>query len=78
MDVDGDMTAEHGKTVDGTVACCRKIIDGAIDCTGCLDDQWASASADFTEEELSIAQRMLYVVGQAREKGVTKQALMVC
>ncbi|KAJ7593112.1 hypothetical protein C8J56DRAFT_1013301 [Mycena floridula] len=75
MDLD-ELTANHGMTVDETPACCRKVVDGVIDCSACLDEQWGLTCAEFTEETITIAQRLLWLVGQSREKGVSKQTIV--
>lgn len=68
--------AVHGQAVDGSVACCRRVADnGVIDCTGCLDEQWASVSQTFSAEEMAVAHAILSIVGQAGGQGSSKIAL---
>lgn len=70
--------AVHGQAVDGSVACCRRVTDnGVIDCTGCLDEQWASVSQTFSAEEMTVAHAVLSIVGQAGGQGSSKLALAV-
>lgn len=81
MDIDGQDSSKetrHGQTVDGTIACCKRTCyDGVFDCSGCLDEQWAISSPGLTEEEMPRAQLLLWAVGQAGDKGVTKRDLVV-
>ncbi len=70
--------AVHGQAVDGSVACCRRVTDnGVIDCTGCLDEQWAGVSQTFSAEEMTVAHAVLSIVGQAGGQGSSKFALAV-
>ncbi|KAK0478540.1 hypothetical protein IW261DRAFT_1551813 [Armillaria novae-zelandiae] len=66
----------HGQAVDGSVACCRRLADnGVVDCTVCLDEQWASVSQTFSAEEMAVAHAILSIVGQAGGKGSSKIVL---
>ncbi|THU88448.1 hypothetical protein K435DRAFT_830546 [Dendrothele bispora CBS 962.96] len=68
----------HGKTVDGNPGCCKQTTyKGVIDCSACLDESWVVRSATFTPAELELARLVLFLVGQAGEKGVTRQDLLV-
>jgi len=68
----------HGRTVDGGPGCCKqKAHKGVIDCSACLDDLWAARSATLGQTELELARLILFLVGQAGKKGVTKQDLLV-
>ncbi|KAJ3736873.1 hypothetical protein DFJ43DRAFT_382574 [Lentinula guzmanii] len=68
----------HGVAVDGSTACCRKNILGAVvNCSGCLDELWKIHSANFSAEELTTAQSILWSVGQAGAKGLSKQDLIL-
>ncbi|KAJ4476656.1 hypothetical protein J3R30DRAFT_3292589 [Lentinula aciculospora] len=76
MDVE-DTSVVHGVTVDGSPACCRKNILGAVvNCSGCLDELWRIHSTDLSPEELNTAQLILWLVGQAGAKGLSKQELI--
>ncbi|KAJ7596727.1 hypothetical protein C8J56DRAFT_295687 [Mycena floridula] len=66
----------HGRTVDSTPACCKKVVDGVTDCSACLDEQWSATCSEMTAEDMTIAQQVLWLVGQAREKGATKKKLV--
>ncbi|KAJ3864146.1 hypothetical protein EV359DRAFT_41641 [Lentinula novae-zelandiae] len=78
MDVDEDLSVVHGVTVDGSPACCRKNILGAVvNCSGCLDELWRTHSANFSANELSTAQLILWLVGQAGAKGLSKRDLIL-
>ncbi len=71
--------AEHGRTVNHLAACCRQTCDnGVIDCSACLNEHWASLSASLLPEEMSLAELVLWIVGQAGSQGATKQTLVVC
>ncbi|KAG7450180.1 uncharacterized protein BT62DRAFT_495486 [Guyanagaster necrorhizus] len=68
--------AVHGQAVDGSAACCRRVTDnGVVDCTGCLDEQWASVGPTFSAKEMAIAHSVLSIVGQAGSQGSSKIAL---
>ncbi|KAK0208398.1 hypothetical protein DFS33DRAFT_1303084 [Desarmillaria ectypa] len=68
--------AVHGQAVDGSAACCRRATDnGVVDCTGCLDEQWASISPTFSAGEMAIAHSVLSIVGQAGGQAASKIAL---
>ncbi|SJL05812.1 uncharacterized protein ARMOST_09148 [Armillaria ostoyae] len=68
--------AVHGQAVDGSAACCRRVTDnGVVDCTGCLDEQWASVSLTFSAEEMIVAHAVLSIVGQAGGQGSSRIAL---
>lgn len=78
MTVDEKPADNHGTTVDGSPACCRKNTpDAVIDCPGCLDELWSAHSSHFNAIELEIAQLVLWLGGQAGPKGVTKDDLAV-
>ncbi|KAJ3882381.1 hypothetical protein F5051DRAFT_500584 [Lentinula edodes] len=78
MDVDEDLSVVHGVTVDGSLACCHKNILGAVvNCSGCLDELWRTHSANFSANELNTAQLILWLVGQAGAKGLSKQDLIL-
>ncbi|KAJ3853299.1 hypothetical protein EV368DRAFT_39211 [Lentinula lateritia] len=78
VDVDEDLSVVHGLAVDGSPACCRKNILGAVvNCSGCLDELWRTHSANFSANELNTAQLILWLVGQAGAKGLSKQDLIL-
>ncbi|KIK71368.1 hypothetical protein GYMLUDRAFT_90342 [Collybiopsis luxurians FD-317 M1] len=78
IDIAEDPAVRHGMTVDGRPACCRKEILGAVvDCSGCLDELWRAYSSQFSAQELDTAQLILWLVGQAGVKGMSKQDLVV-
>lgn len=80
MEVESDPpTSDHGTTDDSSAACCRRSCDeGLVDCSACLKAEWAALSASLDPEELKIADSVATVVAQGREKGVTKDLLLVC
>ncbi|KAK0465216.1 uncharacterized protein EV420DRAFT_1759926 [Desarmillaria tabescens] len=81
MDIDpvgskGTSDTVHGQAVDGSAACCRRATDnGVVDCTGCLDEQWARVSSTFSPGDMAIAHSILSVVGQAGGQGASKITL---
>ncbi|KAJ3835083.1 hypothetical protein F5878DRAFT_328184 [Lentinula raphanica] len=78
IDIDKDSSVIHGVAVDGSPACCRKNALGTIvNCSGCLDELWKIHSARLSAEELSTAQLILWSVGQAGARGLSKQDLIV-
>ncbi|KAJ3764305.1 hypothetical protein EV360DRAFT_31693 [Lentinula raphanica] len=77
IDIDKDSSVIHGVAVDGSPACCRKNALGTIvNCSGCLDELWKIHSARLSAEELSTAQLILWSVGQAGARGLSKQDLI--
>ncbi|KAF9073871.1 hypothetical protein BDP27DRAFT_1318300 [Rhodocollybia butyracea] len=78
MDVDEDPALVHGRTVDGLVACCRKnILGGVVDCSACLDELWKAHRGQLNARELSIAELILWRVGQAGAQGMLKRDLLM-
>ncbi|KAK7019694.1 hypothetical protein VNI00_017994 [Paramarasmius palmivorus] len=68
----------HGKTADGSPACCKRTIAvEIIDCTTCIEDAWSAKSTTLTAAEMLIAQLVMWLVGQAGKGGVTKEDLVM-
>ena len=69
---------DHGLTVDGNAACCRKrVFLGLVDCAACLTEAWSSFIEHLSPEERDDAQWVIDTVRQAGAAGVRKSKLMV-
>jgi len=78
MEMDGGpFISGHDTTDDGSPACCKRSCDeGLVDCSACLKDEWGNFSGSLGPEELEVAQSVMTVVAQGKEKGVTKDHLL--
>jgi hypothetical protein len=68
---------EHGKTIQGTVACCRKYSEAVVNCDSCLNTAlrvWADQS-DTKERE--VAHRVLDMLDVAGIAGLDINTLLV-
>jgi hypothetical protein len=73
-----EVSAGHGLTVDDDVACCRQLSGtGVVDCTACLEEEWASIQESLDPQEVRVATQVLAVVRDAKEQGVTKSHAQV-
>lgn len=77
-DTKKEETLMHGSAVDGTPACCRREAPTAVvNCASCLDEQWAISRSGFVPEEMVIAEKLLWAVGQSSGTGLSKTDLVV-
>lgn len=68
---------EHGKTIQGTVACCRKYSEGVVNCELCLNTAlrvWADHS-DTNDRE--VARRVLDMLDVSGINGLDVDTLLV-
>lgn len=77
MEVDSVTPPNHGKSIDGGTACCRRVGKGVVDCTACLDEEWNVMGPTLDIEEMRLSQLMLFLIGQAGDGGVSKEDLIV-
>ena len=74
-----DIDDNHGITVDGNAACCRRMIFvGLVDCVACLNEAWSGFIEHLDPEERDNAQWVIDTVRLAGATGVRKSKLMVC
>ncbi|KAI0308044.1 hypothetical protein B0F90DRAFT_1664967 [Multifurca ochricompacta] len=66
----------HGKTADGTVACCRKYSDGLVNCESCLDTALRAWAAESDAKEQEILRRVLDILEGAGPAGLNIGALI--
>lgn len=67
----------HERDIQGETACCVRLTDGAVDCASCLREEWSSIRDSLTEQERNVAEKILDVVRNRGEPGITKFDLMV-
>ena len=73
-----DIEDDHGLTVDGNAACCRRAVFlGLVDCAACLNEAWSGFIEHLSPEERGYAQWVIDTVRQAGAAGVRKSKLMV-
>lgn len=73
-----DIEDDHGFTVDGNDACCRRsAFLGLVDCAACLNESWSGFIEHLSPEERDDAQWVIDTVRQAGAAGVRKSKLMV-
>lgn len=69
--------SNHGLTLKGQVACCRKVMEGLVDCQSCIEENKINFIADLMPEDAGLVQRISAIVEQAGSQGVTKDQLLV-
>lgn len=73
-----DSASTHGKTIQGDLACCRKVsVKGLVDCIGCLAARTAEVLRGMSEEEARVARAVLGCVEESGGKGVAGHVLLV-
>lgn len=76
--VSNDYVPGHGGSLDGSEGCCRRLSGtDIIDCTACLEEEWVSFNDSLTPEERDCARKVLAVVRNGGEHGVSKVQLRV-
>ncbi|KAJ7071454.1 hypothetical protein C8F01DRAFT_1110582 [Mycena amicta] len=72
-----ETVAEHGTTVDGTPACCKRLNeDSLIDCPACLEEEWATLYESLDTNDRDIFQLILDVVTACGKGGISKSELL--
>ncbi|PSR80716.1 hypothetical protein PHLCEN_2v6632 [Hermanssonia centrifuga] len=70
------LLGNHGKTISGEQACCRKSTSGLVDCVACLTSESSKLIEGCLDEPKSrLLSRVLEVLAQAGSDGVTKTQL---
>lgn len=72
-----DDNAGHGKTLEGTVACCRKYSDGLVNCESCLNlalDVWFVQS---NAKQREVCRHVLNLLEAAGSTGLDMNTLIV-
>lgn len=72
-----DNNAGHGKTLEGTVACCRKYSDGLVDCDSCLNLALEGWFAQSNAKEREVCQHLLNILNAAGPTGLDMNTLVV-
>ncbi len=72
---DGD--EGHGKTINGTSACCRKYSDGQVDCDSCLNTALKASFVQSDPKEQEVSRHVLAVVDKAGPAGINITTLIV-
>jgi hypothetical protein len=79
VDLETEYPPGHGTAAPGIPASCRKLSDGVIDCSGCLDSQWPieEEKMKVSGTDMKIVDGILRLVGSSLVIGVTKADLVV-
>jgi hypothetical protein len=72
---DGD--EGHGKTIEGTVACCRKYSDGQVNCDACLDTALKAWVVQSDPKEQEVSRSILDVLDKAGPAGLDINTVIV-
>jgi transcription factor C subunit 3 len=72
---DGD--EGHGKTTEGTVACCRKYSDGQVNCDSCLNTALRAWVVQSDPKEQEVYRSILDVLDEAGHAGLDTSTLIV-
>jgi len=67
----------HGHGIHGNTAACQLRTAGIIDCTACLDAQFALIAPTLSPDEAEIIHRVLSLVGRLGPDGASKDQLIV-
>jgi hypothetical protein len=70
--------ATHGFTDDGHPGSCAQVTDDSvITCAACLNREWQEASRELSEPTKVVCQKVLEVIRQAGDEGISKTSLSV-
>jgi hypothetical protein len=72
-----DSDEGHGKTTDGTVACCRKYSDGQVNCDSCLNTALKAWVVQSDPKEQEVSCRILDVLDAAGPAGLDISTVIV-
>ncbi|KAH8835939.1 hypothetical protein DL96DRAFT_1576137 [Flagelloscypha sp. PMI_526] len=71
--------ATHGFTDDGHPASCAQVTDDSvITCAACLNREWQEASRELSEPTKVVCRKVLEVIRQAGDEGISKTSLSAC
>ncbi|KAH9050483.1 hypothetical protein EDB84DRAFT_1449184 [Lactarius hengduanensis] len=68
--------AEHGKTTEGTVACCRRYSDGLVNCNSCLNLALGVWFAQSNAKEREVCRHVLNTLEAAGPTGLDMNTLV--
>ncbi|KAH9178894.1 hypothetical protein EDB89DRAFT_2111752 [Lactarius sanguifluus] len=68
--------AEHGKTTEGTVACCRRYSDGLVNCNSCLNLALGGWFAQSNAKEREVCRHVLNTLEAAGPTGLDMNTLV--
>lgn len=77
LDACADDSMLHGKTEDGSIACCRKVSDDAVDCQACLDQAFSSFTASLDPKDQELAIFVVKSIAEAGPRGIAKEYFQV-
>jgi oxalate---CoA ligase len=77
MEMEIDAEEEHGKTVDGLIACCKRNSDGLVDCLSCLEEESTVFADSLRTEEQPVALQILEIFRGRGSEGMTRSDLNV-
>lgn len=72
-----DSDEDHGKTIEGAVACCRKYSDGQVNCDLCLNNALKGWVVQSSPKEQEVSRRVLGVLDEAGFAGLHIKTLIV-
>ena len=72
-----DSDEDHGKTIEGAVACCRKYSDGQVNCDLCLNNALRRWVVQSGPKEQEVCRRVLGVLDEAGPAGLHISTLIV-
>jgi hypothetical protein len=75
--VEEDDNERHGKTAEGTVACCRQYSDGQVNCDSCLNAAFIAWALESNTKEQDISRRILNALDEAGPAGLDVSTLIV-
>lgn len=67
----------HGRTTEGTIACCRKYSDGQVNCDLCLNGALKTWALQSDTKEQEVAHRILDMLAEAGPAGLDLGTLIV-
>ena len=76
MELD-ESSFDHGKSVDGGVACCRRESDGLVDCQACIEEEHSNFTINLNKEDRELALHMLTIIREAGSNGIARNDLRV-
>jgi hypothetical protein len=75
--VEEDDNERHGKTTEGTVACCRQFSDGQVNCDSCLNAALKARALESNTTEQEMSRRIMNVLDKAGPAGLDISTLIV-
>ncbi|KAI9068032.1 hypothetical protein FKP32DRAFT_1588061 [Trametes sanguinea] len=75
LSIDPSLRTDHGKKADGEPAFCRRTSEGLIDCPACLQEAESVCLQELSQEERTVAAKLLALLRDAGPNGLSKQQL---